>query len=220
VTRQNIHMEILSGILLIILAVLAVVIIIYLVLSRKSLKKSNRKHLGRLSKQEKEIEKANTSLSQQELLARSFRNDLREQQKSLVATSLSLEKHNSFLINLLERVQKINLKTKEEVVRRDIQAIIELIQKQVKEKSSVDFEYLYTSANSDFIKKLTGTHPGLTPMEKRLCVFLQMNLSTKEIADITMQNFNAIEMARHRLRKKLELKRCDNLTTYLAKFSE
>ena len=213
-------MELLPGILLIILAALAFIFIIYLVVLRKSLKKSNNKHLGRLRKQEKAIEKANTAFSHQELLAKSFRNDLWEQQKNLVATSLSLEKHNSFLIEMLARVQQINLKTNGQEVRRDIQAIIELIQKQVAEKSSTDFEHLYTSCNSDFIKNLTAAHPGLTPMEKRLCVFLHMNLSTKEIANITMQNFNAIEMARHRLRKKLKLNRCDSLTTYLTEFSE
>ncbi len=213
-------MEHLSGILLITLSVLATALILYLAFSRQSLKKSSRKHLGKLINKEQEIEKATNTLNQQELLTKSFRNDLMEQQKNLICTSLSIEKHNAFLIDLLRRAQQINLRTKDEEVRKEIHAIIELIQKQVKEENSRSFEAFYTSANSDFIKNLTGAHPDLTAMEKRLCIFLHMNMSTKEIADITMQNFNAIEMARHRLRKKLALKRCDSLTAYLTKFSE
>ncbi len=213
-------MEFFSDIVLIILAVLAVVIILYLAFSRQSLKESNRKHLGKLRNQEKEIDKATNLFNLQELLAKGFRSDLQIQQKNLIATSLTLEKYNSFLIDLLQRVQQINRKTKDGEVRRDIEAIIELIQKHFQEKHSGYFEYVYTSANSEFIKNLTGAHPDLTAMEKRLCIFLHMNMSTKEIAEITMQNFNAIEMARHRLRKKLELKRCDSLTAYLTKFSE
>lgn len=57
--------------------------------------------------------------------------------------------------------------------------------------------------NSDFYKNLIQEFPSLTINERRLCVFLNMNLTTKEISDITRQSVQSINTARGRLRKKL-----------------
>ncbi len=192
----------------------------YLVYSKQSLKKTNRKYLDELKKQQIQFENAEKGFSQQELLAKNFQRDLWEHQKSLISVSLSLEKLNSFLVDILKRVQYINLHTNDEGIRKELCEIISSINLRAKENTPIHFEHLYASANGAFIRSLRDAHPGLTPQENRLCVFLHMNLSTKEIADITMQNCKAIEMARHRLRKKLGLKRCDNLNTYLASFSD
>lgn len=59
----------------------------------------------------------------------------------------------------------------------------------------------------------------LTPNERKLCAFLRLNMTTKEIAELTEQSPRAVEVARHRLRKKLKLNRSENLTSYLANLS-
>jgi len=51
-----------------------------------------------------------------------------------------------------------------------------------------------------------------------LCAMLRMDLSIKEISELTIQNHRAVEMARHRLRQKFNLEREDNLTAYLSHF--
>ena len=59
--------------------------------------------------------------------------------------------------------------------------------------------------------------PNLTPNEQRLCAFLKLNMSTKDISELTGQTINAIEMARYRLRKKLHISGKDeNLITFLS----
>lgn len=60
--------------------------------------------------------------------------------------------------------------------------------------------------NSDFFQKLMKAFPNLTVNERRLCVLLHMNMSTKEISEITRQSPHSINMARARLREKLGLK--------------
>ena len=57
--------------------------------------------------------------------------------------------------------------------------------------------------NSKFFKILTEKFPKLSANEKRLCAFLKLNLSTKEISSITGRTTNSIMVARVRLRKKL-----------------
>jgi DNA-binding CsgD family transcriptional regulator len=47
--------------------------------------------------------------------------------------------------------------------------------------------------------------PDLSPNERRLCAFLRLNMSSKEISTITGQSIHSIQVARTRLRKKLQL---------------
>lgn len=74
--------------------------------------------------------------------------------------------------------------------------------------------------NSDFYKNLITEFPALTINERRLCVFLNMNLTTKEISDITRQSVQSINTARGRLRKKLGITGNDiSIQEFLSKFN-
>ncbi len=173
------------------------------------MKSSNTKHQSRktLSKQESTIQDAASRLEKEFML--------REQ--SMAANLLALEENNAFLIELLKRMQQLNLKTANVSMQSEIMGIIDLIQSQINNKNWDRFETFYKHANNNFIQTLTSNHPDLSPSEKRLCMLLKMNLSTKEISDITLQNCKAIEMARHRLRKKFGLNRETNLQHYLSR---
>jgi len=72
--------------------------------------------------------------------------------------------------------------------------------------------------HESFIKELQSEHPTLTSNELKLCAFVSLNLSTKEIAAITLQSEDSIKKARYRLRKKLCLDEKDNLLVYLSKY--
>jgi len=78
------------------------------------------------------------------------------------------------------------------------------------------FEIHFLQVNSGFFERLHALHPQLSPNERKLCAFLRMSLSTKEIASITGQTTESINKARIRLRKKLNLTHTDvDLTAYL-----
>lgn len=79
-----------------------------------------------------------------------------------------------------------------------------------------EFELYFSKTNIDFINNLKGKHPNLTSNERRLCSFLHLGLTTKEIAAITLKTTRSIEIARTRLRDKLNLKGKDiEINTYL-----
>ncbi|MBX9704439.1 MAG: hypothetical protein K2X39_09830 [Silvanigrellaceae bacterium] len=78
-----------------------------------------------------------------------------------------------------------------------------------------EFEKLFKETHEDFYKNLLHKHPLLTRNEIRLCAFLKMTLSIKEISAITHQSSNSIVTARYRLRKKLGLSERESLTNYL-----
>ena len=80
-----------------------------------------------------------------------------------------------------------------------------------------EFEYRFQMVHTEFYKKLRSLHRNITPSEERLAALLRLNLSSKEISTITHQTIRSIEVARGRLRKKLNLTGTDvNLVTYLA----
>ena len=61
-------------------------------------------------------------------------------------------------------------------------------------------------------------YPDLTPNEKKICAFLRLNMSTKDICAITYQSVRSIDMARFRLRKKIGLDSDENLVSFLSQF--
>ena len=68
-----------------------------------------------------------------------------------------------------------------------------------------EFSTFIPELDSEFSKALTARYPELTINERRLCILLNMNLSTKEISEITRQSTQSINTARTRLRNKLGL---------------
>jgi len=79
-----------------------------------------------------------------------------------------------------------------------------------------EFSIRFKETNSEFDDKLLKNYPDLWPSELKLCAYLRLNLSTKEISDLTGQRTEAIEKARYRLRKKFGLTNSEsNLVTFL-----
>lgn len=72
-----------------------------------------------------------------------------------------------------------------------------------------EFDILFQETHKSFYKNLNETCPKLTNNERRLAAMLRMNMNNREISALTGQSTRAIEMARIRLRKKLELTNTD-----------
>ncbi|MDY0202129.1 MAG: hypothetical protein RBR40_14205 [Tenuifilaceae bacterium] len=66
-----------------------------------------------------------------------------------------------------------------------------------------------------YFKKLLDKYPELTNNDLRLCSYLRMNFSTKEIARLLNISTRAVEIGRYRLRKKIDLNHDENLTEFL-----
>ena len=79
------------------------------------------------------------------------------------------------------------------------------------EDSWKEFELRFQEVHEAFYNHLNQLHPDLTPNELRLCAFLKLNLSIKEVSSITFQSVESIKTARYRLRKKMCIDREINL---------
>lgn len=86
------------------------------------------------------------------------------------------------------------------------------------ERTDEDWEQFsahFNHVNEGFFTNLKEQYPELTPNELKLCAFLRMNLSSKEIAQLMNITIKAVEVGRYRLRKKLKIDPEQNLYEFL-----
>ncbi|MFB6318828.1 regulator [Saccharicrinis sp. FJH54] len=77
------------------------------------------------------------------------------------------------------------------------------------------FEHNFEKAHEAFLKTLKANYPDLTPGDLRLCAYLKLNLSSKEIAPLLGVSVRGVENHRYRLRKKFNLSKEANLTEFI-----
>lgn len=82
------------------------------------------------------------------------------------------------------------------------------------DKDWEQFAGYFDTIQSDFLKAVKEMHPLLNPNELKLCAWLKMNLSSKEIAQLLTISVRGVEISRYRLRKKLGLPKEMNLSSY------
>ena len=84
-------------------------------------------------------------------------------------------------------------------------------------RTNEEAEKMIDELNSGFIAKLAEAYPDLSNSEMRLASLLKIGMSSKEISLILSMEPKSVDMARYRLRKKLNLSGNDNLCDFLGK---
>lgn len=136
--------------------------------------------------------------------------------RELTTQALNMVRINERKIELIKL-----LKEKVPHFKRENQfAVLNIIDEFEKDKNEMawkEFELRFTEVHNEFYGKLSKINPNLTLNEKRLCAFLFLDMNTKEISSITGQSVRAIEQARVRLRKQLNLTNSNiSITTFLS----
>ncbi len=140
--------------------------------------------------------------------------------KELANSTMGVIKKNQFLTELKEELEKIKTYTeKNKLVTGDVKDVIRKIDRDIdNEENWKVFEDYFDRVHEKFLKRLKAKYPILTSKDLRLCAYLRMNLSTKEIAPLMNITVRGVEISRYRLRKKLEIDRNDNLNEFLLQF--
>lgn len=161
-----------------------------------------------------QLEQEKLKAKQQEL-----KQSLEAKNMVLVGKAMS-EIHRTDNINeILNDLKKIRLKTASKEMQQAIDIVLKRLEKDLNTDIWKEFEISFEQVHKSFFDKLTVDYPTLTPKERRLCALLYLDLTTKEISQITGQSFKSIENARTRLRKKFDLTNEKvNLSTYLNSF--
>lgn len=124
---------------------------------------------------------------------------------------MHLNEMNNSLINDLEKVIPHTTKEGKDI----IQQITSKFRMSITEKIWNEFETRFEDTFDSFYTALLEKYPALTPNERKLCALIRSGLSSKDIAILTFQNPQSVDVARYRLRKKLNLTNEENLTDFL-----
>lgn len=90
-------------------------------------------------------------------------------------------------------------------MRREIDKSITLLQNYNRTEVAEDFRVHFNDVHPDLLKALSDKYPVLTANDLRLCSYIYLGMSTKEIAALTFREIRSVESTRLRLRKKLGL---------------
>ena len=152
-----------------------------------------------------------------ELEKLNLENELEFKNKELALKVMSLLKKNEMLSEISRKLLSVKNEAVKEETKDAITRIHKDLQKSTDDEIWEEFELRFRQVHSEFYNKLMERFPDLTPSEQRLCAFLRLNMSTKEISELTGQSLNALETARYRLRKKLGISNSQiNLITFLS----
>jgi tetratricopeptide (TPR) repeat protein len=141
-------------------------------------------------------------------------NQLDYRNKELTSQVIFLQKRNEYLNKLAEKLTRI-ADNNHGLVEKQVNSIINDIKKNTETDIWPEFEVRFKETHNAFYKNLTLRYPNLTPNELKLCAFLKLNMSTKEIAELTNQNPDSLKIARYRLRAKLGISREENIVNFL-----
>jgi tetratricopeptide (TPR) repeat protein len=140
--------------------------------------------------------------------------ELDGKKRELASKLLFLNQKNELISRLIKRLQEIQQSPDNN--HDELVSIVNELRVDTPQSNWREFETQFTQVHPGFYQRLYEKHPELTSYEQRICAFLRMNLNTKEISAITGRSPKSIEVTRSRIRQKLNLKRDDNLSSFLA----
>ena len=184
------------------------IIIITHLLYRNYYKKQREKLL---KQKEKELEIKQLENEQQLMHFKNLdlQKDIDSKNRELGLSTMNLIKRNE----LLGRIKKELGSVKRQ---EDIKNVITLINNNLNTSDDWKlFEEAFKNTDKGFIKKLKSQHTNLTSNDLRLCTYLRLNLSSKEIAPLLNISIRSVEVKRYRLRKKMNLPHEASLSSYI-----
>ncbi len=135
--------------------------------------------------------------------------DVKNKSKELAASTMSIIKKNELLTTIKGELYHLS---DNDLVK----PVLHIIDKSLRQNDDWEFfQEAFNNADSGFLKKVKTLHPSLSPNDLKLCAYLRLNLSSKEIAPLLNISSRSVEIKRYRLRKKLNLLHKDNLVNYI-----
>lgn len=170
-----------------------------------------------------EVERTKRQVQMAEAKADQLQAELKHKASELASSTMNLIQQNDMLLQFDDDMRDLS-----EAVRRDerkttltqkVQNIRQMLQSHLNDdKGWEQFEENFNIVYDDFMVNLMREFPNLKKADRKLCAYLKMGLSSKEMASLLNMPVRSIETARYRLRKKLNLEQGDNLSSFIQKF--
>ncbi len=145
--------------------------------------------------------------------------EMLQKDKELANATMQMIQKNKSLIKVRSDLQKLSHEIHDDLIQHQAQGLMKKINRDLdNEKQWQVFETHFENVHEEFLKRLKDKFPELSPRELKLCAYLKLNVSSKEISTLMNISTRGVEISRYRLRKKLNLDRNSNLTDFIMGF--
>ena len=139
--------------------------------------------------------------------------------QQLASSTMHIVQKNEVLNKIKEEIESMKKIIKDPDIKKELKKLVSLLSND--ERLDADWEsfaYHFDQVHTDFLRRIKGEYPNLSPKDQKLCAYLRMNLSTKEIAPLLNISVRGVEISRYRLRKKMNLDSTINLNEFMMKY--
>jgi ATP/maltotriose-dependent transcriptional regulator MalT len=207
-----------SAIVLLGMLIMVILTVSYFLHKRKVLKEQKLMQL-KFDFEQGEFIKKKTIESEKEIIklkTESLENEIKLKSKQLANTAMALVKKNE----ALQEIKKELLLHKNNF---DNSYTFKRLQKRIDNTIGHEdeweiFEYNFNQVHEEFFNQLKSKFPHLTHKDLKICAYIKMNLSNKEIAPLMNISTRGVETHRYRLKRKLQLENDISLGDYLLNF--
>lgn len=185
----------------------------------KKLKADHQKIADSIKIQQEEILKQEAEANEKQiskLQTEKLQAELDSKNRELSNSAMSLAYKNELLQKLSDELLKIKDENGKKLPTEQINKVQKVINEGMNDERDWNlFEKSFNEAHENFFKKLKAQHPELVPNDLKLCAYLRMNMSSKELSSLLNISLRGVEIRRYRLRKKLNIPHDKNLVEFL-----
>lgn len=175
--------------------------------------------LHRIADEKRELEKQHAEQEIIKLQNEKLQAEISHKNMQLADSTMSIIKKNEVLIEIKDELEKQKEELGPRYPARYLQRLTTMIDKNISNDNDWEiFEALFDQAHENFFKRLKQSYPDLTQSDLKLCAYLKLNLSSKEIAPLLNISIRGVEIRRYRLRKRIALTSDENLVEFIMKF--
>lgn len=148
-----------------------------------------------------------------------LKEEMKQKDKELANSTMQMIQQSKMLRSIKRDLRKLSNDIGDDIITNHIKKITRQIDREMDTDQQWEvFEKHFENVYEEFLKRLKAEYPDLTPREMKLCAYLRLNISSKEIATLMNISTRGVEISRYRLRKKLNLQHDINLTEFIMGF--
>jgi ligand-binding sensor domain-containing protein/DNA-binding CsgD family transcriptional regulator len=147
--------------------------------------------------------------------------ELNYKNKELATITMHLVDRGRTLLNIKEELSTIIKKLNMPSLAHDFRSVFKLLSDiDKKDDDWNNFAIYFDQVHNNFLSILKAKYPSLSATDLKLCAYLRLNLTSKEIAQLLNISLKGVEISRYRVRKKLNLPTEINLYNFLTEITE
>ena len=165
------------------------------------------------------IEKNLADTKSKALEEENYQVQIEAKNNELATTTMHLVQKNQILNKVKDEIINLRQGAQDRAIKSQLKSIINLLNEDDRlEEDWENFSKHFNEVHHDFLNRLKQDFPDLSPNDLKLCAYLRLNLTTKEIAPLMGISVRGVEVSRYRLRKKIDLDRGINLNEFMIQY--